>query len=87
MREYFFCLAGVHGRSHGSGQILAAQHQRQVVANEIELSKWYCLFPTKAALADRKDLPDAMLGVMNRVPLIYANAPSPGREFSFKKYI
>jgi hypothetical protein len=44
-------------------------------------------FPHQSCACRPKDLPDAMLGVMNRVPLIYANAPSPGREFSFKKYI
>jgi hypothetical protein len=57
--------------------VLAAQHQRQVVAHEIELRKRYCLLPAKASLADRKNLTDAMLRVMNRVPLINGNAPSP----------
>jgi hypothetical protein len=82
MREYLFCLAGIDGCSHGSGQILAAQHQRQVVANEIELRKWYCFLSAKASLANRKNLTDAMLRVMNRVSLIYDNAPSPRGEYS-----
>jgi hypothetical protein len=79
MREYFFRLAGIDGRSHGSGQILAAQQQRQVVAHEIELCKWYCFLSAKASLANRKNLTDAMLRVMNPVSLINGNAPSPRR--------
>lgn len=81
MRQYFFCLAGIDGSSNGSGQILAAQHQGQVVADEKELRKWRCLLATKASLADGKNLADSMMWVMNPVPLIYDNAPSPRDGF------